>query len=570
MKALEKLMFEVYKNFKLIFRNWSSLILIVLAPLFLILIVGYSFSGDQLHDIKIGVIASDYTGLEDFAANVSSFATIVQYSSVNRCIGDMISEKAHLCLEIKGMLSSSAGEVPSGDVTFYYDNTKKKTSLLLISQLKDFFGLTSEKIALISTEQIFSNIQDMLDFINSQVTEVGQTKAEAEKIRDGLTERKYKLIAIRDEFEPRYIYLKELQQGFQERINIFSNDTDMMISSAENAKSAAEAIKSLNLVPENSTEFSMIDSSIANLQSSIDRMKSGRDSAYSQLEKINDSLNEIAYQLDSINQSLNDEISATDNYITLINQSIKRIDEITAESQQRMQNLSALSPELAKQISRPITQSFTELVKNVKDVQLAFPILLSTIIIFISIIFANIITALELGGKAYVRNILAPVNDLLFTSGIALTNFIIIMFQVAVLLLVTQARFKVDVLSRLGAMVPVIVVLILLFVFVGMALAYLSKNIQTSILISTFVALGFFLFSDTINALESMPVLAARIAAFNPVVMVNGMFRQIIFFDATLGQISSQFTLLCIYAAGLLVVLVIVSKIKNKMRLKDY
>lgn len=570
MKALEKLMFEVYKNFKLIFRNWSSTALIILAPLLLILLIGYSFSGEQLQGIKIGVAATDYTLVNEFAANVSNFATIIQYSNINQCILDMKYEKAHICLEIKGSIAPGQGTFTTGDIKFYYDNTRKKTSLLLMSQIKEFFGLTSEKISLISTEQIFSNIQDILNFLAGQISNIDEAKNEAEKIKASLIERRDKLVTVRDEFEPRYTYVKSLQEDFNKNAEAFQNDTESIIVSLENIKSTLIAIKSLNLVPENSTEYASLENSIDSINNDIEKISSASNSASREIEKLSDSVNEIVSELDMINQSLGEEITSTEEYIVTIDRSVQQMTLISEEASAKVENLSSVDPSLAEKISKPISQSFSALIAEIKDVQLAFPILLSTIIIFISIIFANVITSMELGNKAYVRNILAPVNDILYTTGIALTNFIIIFFQVAVLLVVTQTRFMVDVYSHLDVMIPVIIVIILLFVFIGMILAYLAKNIQTSILISTFIALAFFLFSDTINALESMPVLAAKIAAFNPVVIVNSIFRKAIFFDIPLSQMQNEFFLLLAYMGIVLVLLIIVSKVKNKLRLKDY
>jgi ABC-type multidrug transport system permease subunit len=567
MSDFEKLFFEVCKNFKLIFRNWSSLILIILAPLLLILLIGYSFSGEELHGIKIGVVTSGYVDLTDFKSNVSGFGEIVTYNKLSYCILQMSMQKIHICMEMKGNLSAAAGEIPSGEINIYYDNTRKRTSLLLISQLKDYFGLTSEKIALISTEQIFSNIQDILVFLGERIGDIDKTRAEAETIRQDLTERRDKLVQVRGEFEPRYEYVKSLQQDFNEQTESFDNKTDSLIESAENAKNLAQAIMMLNLVPENSTEFSALNSTIINLENDIDDIRKTKNSADSRLEKIKESVDSIIAELDMINQSLNEEITSTDNYIALINQSIERMDEIAQEAKAKTAALSAVEPSLASKISKPITQSFTAVVKNARDVQLAFPILLSTVIIFISIIFSNIITSLELNNKAYIRNMLAPVSDLLYTAGMALTNFIIIIVQVAVLLIVTQTRFAVDVFSHLGPMVLIVIVITLLFVFIGMLLAYLSKNIQTSILMSTFVALAFFLFSDTINALESMPALASRIAAYNPVVVINTMLRRIIFFNAALSDMQLELILLIAYAVLAMILLVIVSKIKNRQRL---
>ena len=59
MRFIKNLITIVGKNLLLVFRSWSSLFLLVLGPLILILLVGYAFSGEGLHDIKIGYYAQN-------------------------------------------------------------------------------------------------------------------------------------------------------------------------------------------------------------------------------------------------------------------------------------------------------------------------------------------------------------------------------------------------------------------------------------------------------------------------------------------------------------------------------
>ena len=61
MKGITKLPTIIQKNIKLVFRSYSSLLLLVLGPLLLILLVGFAFGGSALHDINIGIIKYEYT-----------------------------------------------------------------------------------------------------------------------------------------------------------------------------------------------------------------------------------------------------------------------------------------------------------------------------------------------------------------------------------------------------------------------------------------------------------------------------------------------------------------------------
>src|SRR3989338_790772 len=95
---------ELAKNGKLIFRNWTTLVLIILAPLFLIALVGYAFSSDELHGITIGIIAGekDIAALENM---ISDSGNLIAFPTSTDCIKQMRKEALHLCIQINGTLA---------------------------------------------------------------------------------------------------------------------------------------------------------------------------------------------------------------------------------------------------------------------------------------------------------------------------------------------------------------------------------------------------------------------------------------------------------------------------------
>ncbi len=604
MKPLKKILFEIYKNFKLIFRNWSSLVLIIIAPLLLILLVGYSLSGDKLHGINVGVVAPDTLDLAEFQRNVTDVAQIIRYNQIDSCLEDMALANAHICLEITGEIKPKEDELPAGEVKFYYDNTRMKMTLPLMTQIKDFFGLTSEKISLISTQTIFDNLQNFVGYLSGRIDDLEESKKEAESIRQDLIERREQLVKVRNDFRPKYLAVKAVQKDVRKYSDSFTNSTDSLIGSLDQLKSAIKvAEQSASIIsnpvlpnitlpnaslpnitlpnitipsipnitipraPKNVTIGNYIlNISSSELEGQIDYVKSKTVVTRNEAANVTRTFDDAVKQLDDIDALLEGEIKRTDSYIVKINQSVEKMDAIIAEAREKLKEISRFGSSDAEKIVKPITQEFLQLRSGVKGVQLAFPILLTTVIVFISLLFANIITLLEIYNKAYTRNILAPVNDLLYTAGMALTNFIVIFFQVCILLLVAQFKFNVDIAGHIWQMLPVAIIMIFIFVFIGMIVAYLSNNIQTSILITTFVALAFFLLSDLLNTLEAMPIIAAAVAKLNPVVVANAMFRKIIFFDIPLSALTAELAVLLAYLIATGVLLVCVSKRKNKRR----
>ena len=228
MKA-RQLLSEIGKNFRLMFRNWTTLLLLILAPLLLILLVGYAFSSDSMHGIKIGMVNSQNESLQPFLQNVSSYAEVINYPGVNNCIKDMMQEKVHICLTFSGSFAATnITQIPGGEITFYHDNTRGKITTALVAQLKDFFGVTAEQISIVSAQNIFDNIQNLLFFLRERMNDVSAIKSEAIGIRADLVERKQKLEAARESFLPKYYKIKALQAsinnystGFNETYHAF-------------------------------------------------------------------------------------------------------------------------------------------------------------------------------------------------------------------------------------------------------------------------------------------------------------------------------------------------------------
>ncbi len=553
---------ELIKQAKLIFRNWSTLLLIILAPLLLIILVGYAFSSEDLHNIHIGIIGEFNTS--SLSQSLKSSGDVIAYAELTDCLIAMQEERIHLCIAVEGPLEKKSSTT---QVTFYYDNSRKRISLLLLSQLKDYFGLTSEKISLLSTTEIFSKVNELVQFLNERIIDIDQAQNQTHTIREDLVLRKQKLIEFNKSFTPRYVAFSSINNRIQTyHRSVNQSEQDFAQSVSKLYASTADLHQALALLPKqvNATLIDSINASLNNVEQQLEAFNQSTSKLVNQIDGAVLSLNQMSRELAQVNSLIAEEIEQTDYYLALINKSAERLEAISKEAHQRSQNLQMIDPALAQSIAKPITQGFVPLLETLTSIQSAFPTLLATIIVFISTLFANILTLLEITNKAYIRNILAPVNDFLFTSGIAITNTLIVFVQVIALLIVAQLQFGIPILSHLGSLLIPIFILIVMFTCVGMILAYFAKSIQSSILLATFTALGFFLLSDALVALEAMPPPAAAVAKYNPLVLSSFVLRQQLFFDS--GSISPTLYILAGYLGLSIVLLLWISKRKNKQR----
>lgn len=623
---MKKLLHEQIKNFKILFRNISSLLLLIIGPLALILLIGFAYSGEGIHSVNIGAISNDFETLEPAFANFSSFAEIIQYNNVESCVKDMALEKVHICLEFGKDFMQNSGDIPTGTIVFYYDNSKKALSTKIVDSISEFFGVQADKISLDSATTIFQNIENMVVYLYDRNADISTIVNESLSIKHDLILRKEKLIEVQEEFTPTYNNIKKIQQNLDDMnkdINTsyeeFNDSLDVVETNLELVKSQLLLLKiffpSTKIYISNTTyttnlsfftdnnityfdlddlNYSVINKSISIpefnrsielnelsedistgfiINAALDSIKVFEDSLlalhnnidtyFFYIEKQKTEFDKAVDLLDTIDELLEADIRTSDEYIQKIDSAVQKMIVVQKELNSSLKELSKLDPELAQQLVNPIMENYEPLLPGLENIKIAFPSMLAIIIIFISILFANIVTLSELNSKAFYRNLIAPVKKFIFTGGLMITNIFVVFFQVAILLLVAHFSFKIDVVTHLGSLLIVVFVLVLLYTCLGMIFAILIRNEQSSILTTTFVALAFFLFSDQVTPLETMPKLAALIAAKNPQVLASLAFRKILIFGVPVIGTELLWLIGYLVIAFALVIYLTKKKIKN-------
>jgi ABC-type multidrug transport system permease subunit len=548
---IKKLANEFVKNIRLMFRNWVSLSLLIIAPLVLILLIGYAFSSQDITGINVGIAADGNVG--PFVADVEKYGSVYQYKAIESCIADMKLERVHICLEVSGIPSElKPGEIPSGSVVYHYDNTRQALSLSLVKKIQDYFGLRAEEISIQSAQAILQNIQNLVGFIQDRKADIDTVRNESINLRAQLVERQQKLEGLRDDFLPTYDSLKAIQTQLHNSTATFYNSTDELETSLKSLNSSLYLISSLNLTNVTSSAVESALMSLSSTKSDMNETVFMIDSAVA--------------EVDAIKLMLDDEIKLNQEMISKIDISVQKIDEASKELDAKMAELSKLRPDLAEKLVKPIVNEYEKILEDVSNIQINFPMLAVIIIMFISLLFANIATLMELNDRAYFRNLLAPVDDIVYTIGLAITSTVIIFLQVLVLFAVAQMSFGIDIMSIFWQMSLVSVLLIVFFVLLGMLFAYLFKSVQTSILVTTFTLIVFFLFGNTLSFIEAMPPLARALSQYNPVVMAQYLFKEIQLFGTPLSSLAGEIVLLLVYIAALAVLVFLLAKYKNMQR----
>ncbi|MBT7902667.1 ABC transporter permease [Candidatus Woesearchaeota archaeon] len=608
MRLIQTIISEIGKNFKIIFRSWTSLFLLIIGPLLLILLLGWAYSGTTLHDVRFGVVSNEFNELGFILNDFYQFGQVYHYASEDHCEYDLRLERVHVCLIFSENFvgySDSGQPIPSGSVVFKLDNSRKKSSGLILSALETGFGIAADEVSVKSTEALLSNVQQMIVFIGEKRQDIDKVENEALDIRSALVERKQTLVNFRTDFLPKYDQLKLLQQKINSESQ-FENNINSGVTSIDDARSFVSNVN--GLIDSTVSDLYLLSSQI---NSQTYYVFSGYDSLGSPIYTPNyidaTPINSIIYQLNSLKPELSSlnqelyslrsqllmtktdyyalqnqfntimadvefvktlldlEIDNTQKYIGKIDVGLQNLRKISSKLDKDLTSFSGISPDAAQSLVNPITYSFEETL-DAKNIAIIFSTLLVGVIIFISMLFSNIVTLSEINSRAFFRSLITPVRPFLFTFGLIFTNVVIVLFQVSVLLLVAQFSFGVNVFGNLGTVFIIAFSLIVVFVFFGMTIAYLFPNQQTSILITTLLALAYFLFSNAIAPLEIMPLAASSLAALNPMVIGESMFRKVFLFGFGYDYLGAQlFQMLLYIILGFIVLSITIRVYKRRI-----
>ena len=582
MKGITKLPTIIQKNIKLVFRSYSSLLLLVLGPLLLILLVGFAFGGSALHDINIGIINPPKDVILSQIIPSKSDYTI--FPDKEECLLSLKIEMHHACLEFSEDFATKniEGKIVSvGEITLYFNNAQFNLANKLESSLEKQLQLTSDQITLSSAKKIIGDINEAVRSMQETQIKVQFYTERAQKIKDELEYAKETMIFVRSDYEQTSKHISEVL-AINESLELSSQLNDLNKSFHENVENISRSIKSVETSIGKTEEYVNNNSNLSvnlsnarknliyirnNLESASNTFDSFLANAYDYnalLANATASNAELLELYGNTSLKLNQSIARIEEDIIFIDSAIKDLERTNESLSFYISKFSGLEEEQALSLVNPIHSTFTTLLKDLEKISLIFPVLLVFIISFIGILLSNMNVLNELHSQASFRNFLVPVHFFVFAFGLFVTNVFMVSLQITVLLIIAYTQFSINFFPVLTDFIITTLLIMFIFILIGMCVAYKVKTKQNSIILSTFLALGFFLFSDVIFPLQTMPKLAAFFASLNPLVIGEEILRKLLFFNIPLSAQIGELLLLISYLIVLFILLYISAK-KRKM-----
>lgn len=574
----------VIKNLKNILRSWTSIFLLFIGPLSILLLILLAFSSPGFRDIKVGYTADPTLDLNDMFGSLRYLGEFTQYTTLNSCKYDLARQKVHSCLDFRDMGNNNM------HITHVFDNSREMVSILMIENCKNALLNKEETLVVSKTESMFDDFNQVSMFLHDSKSSIDGVTSDLYDEKGNLKDMRRRLEYSRMSFEGEIDHAEDQVRLAKLKADDVEDEVFPELDHFE--ARLTNAIHELNEikitvdkldVPELSRE---VDQQIEDLEGDRSRIRKLRSDLREDLSDFDETIDEVDDSVDEMKNSLslfsdvNHELVSAEGGME---DKIELLQNMRGDLQSNVGKVSKLTSTDTKDLVHPFTINLDPLYKgskkvqvlsvsdelkdkfwNLSSIQLLFPVIISMIIIFVSLIFANIVVLDELHSPAYFRNLILPISDFYAVLSIIFTTLMISLVQVLFVYVIGNSLFMLDIFANFGTIFSISFLLVLIFTLVGALIAYFIKTETTSLLVCTFVIIANFLLSGIIVPVERMGAMMSEFAKILPFTLGLSMLQQSIFYNVQLEELVIPVTLLMCYVVILMVAIYLVRVVRKQ------
>ncbi len=605
LKIIEEM---IKKNFKVLIRSKSSALVILLGPFLIIFLIGAAFNTTSLHGIRVAIYAEDPSNsvLDQIKTSLkdNDFA-ITETASEDQCITMVKSGGAHICISFPGSLTKDSF---SRQIIFHVDYSKVNLVFTILNVITNQVKDISTDLSVEYTRLLIEQMNKTGAEIEQKSSLVGSLSDNAKQMKENLQTLSLELNGINvstQEFglSDTAFYISQSQSQIDQfstiteetttngldlldslstYITSFKSDLETQITTVEGFQSTVDTYETLacafdfsqvsGLTFDPCSDLESVASSLndtvvqaQSLGSQFDDIQSQLDSVKSQLESAQQeqstilstaqtNLQSLQTQLNSSSTKISEMSDKKDAIASDIDSLVSMLDENIATIADVQSSIGNISSQLKngdledpEHIVNPILTQIKPILEKKSYLDYTMPALVVLIIMFMSILLSSTIVMTEKGSRAYFRNYITPIPDLLFLMSIYITNLIIVSIQASILLVIAQVAFGVSIFSNIIPIAIAVLIISSIFILLGMCIGYLFVSEETATLASISASSIFLLFSSFLIPIESLSETIAAVAVYNPFVLAEGVLRQLIIFGNGLASAGNDLFVLILY-----------------------
>ncbi len=514
------------KNIKIVSRNFSYFVVLFICPIILILISGIMLNSINYNNVRVGVVNTGSS------LNLNSIKNLNHYSSLTNCLYDLTHTKVTICIMV-----SDDNESYQTDV--YIDNTFRVVEYYS----KQFIlqNLLKEKDTLLeqTSEQIVSRLSLYSSSLSKARGELNNVKNDLIKQEENLKQYKENVTRIKRDFNEVYVPMKQSEPQFRQLKDEINNNNRDLQNNITNFRSKKQGlINNLNLMQTflstklNYSDYNYVVLQIEDIRNSLNELDAiltnieRTQNSTAQLGVMLNNLDSLYSNLDNMKVTLDNLDKDLDNSISRTQESRAKIESFIVKLNEATTDLDQFSKGMDTKKSYINFKTAFSIPENINNVFLIFPILVSIIITFTSLILSNMFVLKQISKPSYLREIITPTRDITFLVSDYLVNLFFIAIQGFVLFLIGFYWFGVT-LNTLGFFVLAVFLTASIFIFIGMSIAYLIRNQSLSMLLSIFLLILLLILSDLLAPSVLAGPAIKLVAELNPLVILGRVLTDI-------------------------------------------
>jgi ABC-type multidrug transport system permease subunit len=538
----------ISKSLRLIVRSRTSVAAVLLGPLLIITLVGLAFGNSSQYSLTIGVYSDEYTELVnsylDKLGDDNTFK-IVKYPLVDLCVNDIKRGSTHTCVAFPD--GFELGVEGANKISFYVDQSKADilaiVRTVVISQLSE----RTAEIASDQTADVLEKIEDVNLILEEELVVLNEISDLHDSTRKKLSDIVDTVSSLED----------GLGNSGEDMEDIDSKASQLFALTEDIADEGYDALD----------EGDFVNTNIS------DAIEENIDELLNQSATINDELTNLVADYVTKNNDFDDFTRDLDNDASdasaQLSDAISKLTGVRTAFAAATGNFAGLDIGDAENLTAPIKTAIEPVVAEQAPLSYMFPTLLVMVIMLVSTMLAGTLVVMEKTSNSYFRNFVTPTADIVFISGIFLTNIVVTLAQTVLILLVSSVVFGGAVLSNFITIFVSLSIIAALFTLIGMILGYLFNSQEMVALSGITVSSLFILLSGILVPLEQMPSYMLALSKFNPLLLGESILRKAIVFQTPILNevIMRDIFLLIAFTIVAFLLVIVVQHVKKEIYL---
>lgn len=556
----------IAKNIKNLLRSKASSLVIILGPLLVIFLAGLAFDNSNPYSVSIGTyIPEKTTDTETLLTHLDERFSVENYDTEEACKEAISTATINSCLVFDR--NFAIGQPNSNKITYYVDYSKINLVWTIAQTMSQEVGETSLNASKDYTKALLETIEFTKEKVAEERKLVLQLATENELINRNAQDIETELGDINLQLNENDFPIDNVTHANTQVKQWVDNALalgDKGLSKSISFIDAADSIVKQSGVSTESkanllAAFQTAVDDIKKVQGDFAQTKNLTQDSYkrfqAELSTLSEKLTDLKAQLNDADTSRQLGIRVLQAVQNLLDQSLVTISDVQGILNDIDDKIGSLEITDAEGITQPIRTSIKPLVQEKTYLNYLFPVLIVLIIMFTALLIAPTLIMLEKHSPASFRTAMTPIPPHIHVIATFLTSWILLLFQIIIVLAITSIFFTDTVTNTPQALVLLLLVTPL-FILIGMTLGYAFTSEETATLGGVSVGAGLLFLSDVIIPLESMPQMIAALAKLNPYVLSSQLLRQSLLYDSGILAAAPKFLIIMGYtiAAALITI----------------